>query len=202
MGPFMDDRMDRNQVRRALARLPGGDAVPQCDRTAAVAVILRDRARRTEVLLIRRATRAGDPWSGHMGLPGGHREAGDRDLLDTAVRETREEIGLDLRRVAEPLGSLPPLQASARGQTLSMHITPFVFGLVCAAQPRASSEVEEILWAATGPLARSERPTRLQVDHGGELVELPGWDVSGRTVWGLTYQMLSTFFRAVGSTAL
>jgi hypothetical protein len=83
-----------------------------------------------------------------------------------------------------------------------MRITPFVFRLVSAVEPRASSEVEEVLWAPAGPLARSEHPTRLQVDHGGKLVELPGWDVSGRTVWGLTYQMLSTFFRAVGSTAL
>jgi 8-oxo-dGTP pyrophosphatase MutT (NUDIX family) len=201
MAPAMDDRIDWSQVRQALARLPRVDAVPEFDRTAAVAVILRERSRRTEVLLIRRATRAGDPWSGHMGLPGGHREAGDRDLLATALRETHEEIGLDLQRVAEPLGSLPAVQASARGQALSMQITPFVFGLVSTAEPRASNEVEEVLWAPIGPLARSENPTLIQVDHGGKMVELPGWDVSGRTVWGLTYQMLSTLFRAVRSTA-
>ncbi len=201
MAPAMDDRIDWNQARLALARLPRVDEVPEIDRTAAVAMILRERSQRSEVLLIRRATRAGDPWSGHMGLPGGHSEPGDQDLLATAVRETREEIGLDLGRMAEPLGSLPAVQASARGQTLSMRITPFVFGLVSAVEPRASNEVEEVLWAPTGPLARSEHPTHIQVDHGGKWVELPGWTVSGHTVWGLTYQMLSTFFRTVGSTA-
>jgi len=197
----MHDRIDWNQARRALTRLPRGDDVPECDRTAAVAIILRERSRRTEVLLIRRAQRAGDPWSGHMGLPGGHREAGDPDLLATAVRETREEIGLDLGLLAELLGSLPDMQASARGQTLSMRITPFVFGLVDTVEPQASAEVEEVLWAPTGPLARSEHPKHVRVEHAGTTVELPGWDVRGRTVWGLTYQMLSTLFRALESAA-
>ena len=66
------------------------------DRHAAVALMLRERSGRLELLVIQRAEKAGDPWSGHMALPGGRREPGDRDAYDTARRETLEEVGIDL----------------------------------------------------------------------------------------------------------
>ena len=44
---------------------------------AAVAIMVREARAATEMLMIRRATREGDPWSGHMGFPGGRRDAGD-----------------------------------------------------------------------------------------------------------------------------
>ena len=54
-----------------------------------------DGAEQTEVLFIQRAERPGDPWSGQMAFPGGHRE--DSDIsLQAAMRETHEEIGLGL----------------------------------------------------------------------------------------------------------
>lgn len=49
-----------------------------------------------EVLLIKRATRKGDRWTGHVALPGGKRETSDSDDCMTSVRETKEETGLDL----------------------------------------------------------------------------------------------------------
>src|SRR5688500_1599108 len=60
----------------------GGEA----RRWAAVAAVLRRGPLDTELLLIRRAERDGDPWSGHMALPGGHRQPEDSDLLATALR--------------------------------------------------------------------------------------------------------------------
>ncbi len=49
-----------------------------------------------EVLFIRRAGRAGDRWSGHVALPGGKRDPEDADDLAAAIRETMEEVGLDV----------------------------------------------------------------------------------------------------------
>src|SRR5262245_34151321 len=71
---------------------------------AAVAAILLPRDDTFEILLIRRAERPTDLWSGHMAFPGGRRSPEDRDLLATAVRETEEEVGLDLARHGELVG--------------------------------------------------------------------------------------------------
>ena len=49
-----------------------------------------------EVLFIKRSARQGDRWSGHVALPGGRRDPTDKDDVAAAVRETREEVGLDL----------------------------------------------------------------------------------------------------------
>ncbi|HEU5217398.1 MAG TPA: NUDIX domain-containing protein, partial [Gemmatimonadales bacterium] len=75
---------------------------------AAVAVILAPDP--DSVLLIRRAEREGDKWSGHLALPGGRWSPGDPDLAATARRETIEEVGVDLSgvTVAAELDDLAP----------------------------------------------------------------------------------------------
>src|SRR3954452_25490336 len=69
---------------------------------AAVLVCLHEDA----VLLARRALHEDDPWSGHAGLPGGRWELGDESLLATALRETREEVGIDSLAHGRLLGAL------------------------------------------------------------------------------------------------
>ena len=95
------------RVRRALA-----DAAPRTEltrsRQAAVALVLapdHDGAGSLSLLLVRRSDRDGDPWSGHMALPSGQAHESDADLLQTARRETLEEVGIDLSD-AELLGRL------------------------------------------------------------------------------------------------
>jgi 8-oxo-dGTP pyrophosphatase MutT (NUDIX family) len=51
-----------------------------------------------EVLFIKRAARLGDRWNSHVALPGGKRDPGDASDRDVAIRETWEEVGIDLRR--------------------------------------------------------------------------------------------------------
>src|SRR6266581_316587 len=81
---------------------------------AAVAVVLREGAEGAELIVIHRSHRRGDPWSGHMALPGGRQDAADRDLVATVTRETREEVGVDLERHGELLGNLDDLRAIGR----------------------------------------------------------------------------------------
>lgn len=74
---------------------------PQCDTRpakikAAVVLILRDGCEGTEVLMMQRATHPDDPWSGQMGFPGGKIEVSDASSRAAAIRETQEEVAVDL----------------------------------------------------------------------------------------------------------
>jgi len=151
------------------------------------------------VLLIRRAEHEHDPWSGHMAFPGGRFDPGDHDLLHTAIRETREEVGLDLSENATLLGPLEPLPAIARGRRIGITIAPFVFALERHVELSPNHEVEETLWANLGRLASGDIASIVRYRLDEEVLELPAWDVDGRIVWGLTYRMLQTLLDRVAS---
>ncbi|MEM7138761.1 MAG: CoA pyrophosphatase [Myxococcota bacterium] len=187
-----------SDVRRAL-----GDRAPKeladHDKWAAVAMLLRDVGRGPEVFFIRRAEQANDPWSGHMAFPGGRQQTEDRSLLHTAIRETQEEVGFDLDGDAEPIGQLDDLQAIARGKPQETVIRPFVFDVRRSAPVRVDNrEVAEALWTPLTPLYRGELDTVRPYDWQGTRIDFPAYDVDGRVVWGLTYQMLRSFFRILG----
>jgi 8-oxo-dGTP pyrophosphatase MutT (NUDIX family) len=164
---------------------------------AAVALILREiaPAMQPEILLIRRAERAGDPWSGHMAFPGGREEPHDESLFATAVRETREEVALDLTRSGRMLGQLAPLPAVARGRETGMQIVPFVFELTDASSLAFNpAEVAEAIWVPLEPLMRGALRTTVPYELAGQQLALPAHDYQGRIVWGLTYRMLDSLF--------
>ena len=176
----------RKNSPRHLGQEPG--------RRAAVAAILRPVPGDTQVLLIRRAERPGDPWSGHMALPGGHHDPEDADLRATAIRETQEEVGLDLRG-HEYLGQLDELAATARGQLVGMTITPHVFALSSELpELHPNYEVAELLWGSLGRMFRGEVDATKELSYGGDLRRLPAFDVDGRLVWGMTHSMLRSLF--------
>lgn len=163
-------------------------------RQAAVAAILRAARGEPEVLLIRRAEHPRDPWSGHMAFPGGRHDPSDPDLLDTARRETLEELGLDLGRHARLLGMLDEIEAIARGRRTGMVIRPYVFALEEEPELAPNDEVAEVVWAPLAPMLRGENATTLPYRRDGLDLVLPGYDVGGRVVWGLTYEMLQRLF--------
>lgn len=157
--------------------------------------MLRGR-RELEVLLIKRARSERDPWSGHMALPGGRRDPDDASLLQTAIRETREETGLALSSDALHLGRLEEVgPRSARLPRISIH--PFVFGTHGAAEARAvSREVAAIHWV---PLTRFRAPgavESVEIELHGETRRFPCYRWKGEVIWGLTYRMLEQFMEA------
>jgi 8-oxo-dGTP pyrophosphatase MutT (NUDIX family) len=165
---------------------------------AAVAAVLREGIDGTEVLLIERAAHPDDPWSGHMALPGGRMDRSDTDLHATATRETLEEVGLDLQTHAQLVGALPVVDTRVHGLDHAVVIAPFVFVLQGDPSMRAGPEVAALLWAPIGPLVSGALDTQVTVERRGVPLTLPGWMVSGRVVWGLTYRMLEGLFRAAG----
>jgi 8-oxo-dGTP pyrophosphatase MutT (NUDIX family) len=160
---------------------------------AAVAVVVRDAPDGPQVLLIRRTEHPHDPWSGHMAFPGGREDPGDENLIATAIRETQEELALDLLQAGRLLGQLAPLPAMARGRPVNLTIVPFVFELTIQTELTYSAEVAEAVWVPIGPLLDGRLRTTFAVERdGGERVELPAHDIDGRVVWGLTYRMLDS----------
>ncbi|WP_245677756.1 NUDIX hydrolase [Chondromyces crocatus] len=187
-----------------MTRRIGGRAIdldsPSTERQAAVAAILRPSSapgEDAEVLLVRRAERIGDPWSGHMAMPGGRREPADESLFATAVRETREEIGLDLAEHGVLLVRLPDVPAMARGLRVGMVIAPFVFALHSDAALNLNEELVEALWTPIGPLARGELDGTTPYLHEGQPLELPCYRVGDHIVWGLTHRMLTYLVEAL-----
>jgi 8-oxo-dGTP pyrophosphatase MutT (NUDIX family) len=164
---------------------------------AAVALILVPGPEGLEALFIRRAVRVGDPWSGQIALPGGRRDAGDVDLEATAMRETQEELAIDLVR-AERLGALDDIRP--RTQLLPpVLVRPFIFALPNRPPLRPSAEVHSAFWA---PLARLLVPgTRHDVTlplPDGER-SFPAFVLGQDVVWGMTERILSSFIALIGT---
>ncbi len=167
-------------------------------RQAAVAVVLRERTAGTEMLFIKRAEKAGDPWSGHMAFPGGHRDAQDATLRAAAVRETDEEIGLDIS-AASVLGELPRQRPmSVRSNML---VAPFVFAIDGDPAFTLNHEVAATVWTPLAPMHRGSNAERDSppFDGGGSGAgAFNGFRLAGGYfVWGMTYRMVQTFFETI-----
>jgi 8-oxo-dGTP pyrophosphatase MutT (NUDIX family) len=187
---------ERIAERLAALRPPRTLEVPGVRRAAVAAVLRFDRGR-PETLLIRRAERSGDRWSGHVSFPGGREEDRDEDLLATAIRETREEVGLDLTRCARHLGTLPAVRAIARGRILPMTITPFVFHQLEPRPLALGDEAASSFWFPLDLAARGELDGRHEIRLGPVPLRLPCWRWDGHVVWGLTHDMLRALLSSV-----
>ncbi|MGE5727301.1 MAG: NUDIX hydrolase, partial [Gemmatimonas sp.] len=129
------------RLERALAPAGAALASPPNVRDAAVAAIFRiAEGDALELLMIERARYAGDPWSGHIAFPGGRRELRDATLLDTALRETREETGIDLLTFGRVLGALDRVNPVSPALP-PLSISPFVAHLTEDAPLALSEEV-------------------------------------------------------------
>lgn len=159
-------------------------------RRAAVAAVFRPGEEGTEVLLIHRAEHPQDPWSGHVSFPGGRVDPEDRSPQAAAVRETCEEVGLDLEHSARAIGRFSDLTAVAQGRRLGLVIEPFAYELVEEAPLTINREVQEAFWLPLSFLSDSEQRSFLEYPFEGGAVKLPCYRYQGRVLWGLTLRML------------
>lgn len=159
-------------------------------KVAAVAAVLCQAGDGVEVLFIHRAEDPRDPWSGHMAFPGGRVEDRDADSLEAAMRETREEVDLDLERGGYLLGRLSDVAAVGRGRPLALIVEPYVFSIDDRPVLDPNSEVEDVVWVPLEFLLdRSNRSTILW-RHGAVSVNLPCYRYQEHVIWGLTFGMV------------
>jgi 8-oxo-dGTP pyrophosphatase MutT (NUDIX family) len=165
---------------------------------AAVAVIFEARGDDLYVLFIHRAVNALDPWSGHMGFPGGGKDPTDADLHETVLREVQEEIGIDLRKCARLIGRLDEIRGVARGRQLDLVISPFVFVLRETAECKLNHEVQSLLWVPLSFLEDASNESIVEHRINDMPMRLPAYIYEDRTIWGLTFRMLQSLLEVIG----
>jgi len=121
--------------------------------------------------------------AGEISFPGGKFDSNDSDLLDTALRETSEEIGLDISR-DEVAGQLIPVKTLNSG----FLILPFVSVLEKIPPLVMNSEVEKILHMPLNPLlktiAKDNDPNHNLID------EMYTFEYQNQIVWGASARIL------------
>ena len=180
------------QIRKAFVdSRPNGDV--RSARRASVAIVLAGDADAPSVCFVERARRAGDPWSGDVAFPGGWAKHEDETLRATAMRETREEIGLALAD-AHHVGDVAPMPIS-RVRLGAGIIGASVF-YVGGTRPGLHLEQREIAGAFWVPIAHLHHPRNRTVVHwsrAGPPQPRPAILFDGRVIWGLTYRILVRF---------
>jgi 8-oxo-dGTP pyrophosphatase MutT (NUDIX family) len=163
---------------------------------AAVALVMRDGEHGFELLLIKRAEADGDPWSGHVALPGGREEPGDASLEDTAVRETLEETGIDLRRYGRIVWALDELEP--HGGT-PIVVQPYVATVGLELPPLVlSDEVSAAFWVPLTTFTAPGASVESTVVVRGVERRVPSFRHGDYVVWGMTERILRQLVELFG----
>lgn len=183
--------MPSQMVQSIAKKLKDKEPSPSLTKLASVAIIVRD-GDNPETLLIRRAERGDDPWSGQIAFPGGKRMEGDLSLRDTAVREAKEEVGVDLSLSARFLGYF----GSFRTHTGNMDVVPSVFLLKESVQLRLNDEVASYRWVPLSGIVDPATRTVHRPEGYETAAGMPAFSMGDYVVWGLTYRIVSALLEA------
>ena len=169
---------------------------------AAVSLILKPCENGFDVLFIRRAINERDPWSGHIGLPGGRVETSDSDHKVTSIRETQEELGFDLHE-HDYIGYVDTYDALRSDLSYTMNISLFVY--VLKSEPELHldpKEVSSVVWAPMSYLHDTERQINYTAPSGNifDGIYLGKGNYrkeKGDVLWGLTLRMVLGFLKVL-----
>ena len=187
---------ERGDIERAVGTRPAFLSSDDAPRASVAAVFSESPRGGTRLLFIERARQEGDPWSGHLAFPGGRVDVGDADTRVTALRETWEEIGLDLRRHGTWIGQLDDLEGPTPNRLITvsnhawwLHSPDVVLDL--------NYEVEDAFWVDMKQFVDPDNhfdysyPLRPGFDY-------PAVDLEGRVLWGLTLRLIDKLFDRLG----
>lgn len=158
-------------------------------RAAGVLAALFPKNEEWHVIFIERPKNDNDRHGGQISFPGGKVEPSDTSMLDTALRETEEEIGVP-RSAVQVLGGLTSLYIPVS----NFHVHPFVGYL--EAPPNYILQEEEVGGVVEVPLSYFQNPgirraTDMRVSPLLTLKNVPYFDVEGKVLWGATAMMMS-----------
>ena len=162
---------------------------------AAVAMLLSGPAAAPEMLMIRRAQHAGDPWSGDLGFPGGKVEPEDTSARETAEREVSEEIGLCLAE-SSYLGRLDDIA----GAYLPVHVACFVYHIENRVEFELNHEITNFWWIPLASFLEPERHRQAAFTYRQQHRARPVIDLvepEHPFLWGITYRLVEQFFALI-----
>jgi len=166
---------------RNFPKLPGPST-----RVAAVLILLYQKNGTVFTAFIQRTEYEG-VHSGQISFPGGMKEAADKDPIDTALRETNEEVGVDKSSISV-LGTLTPLFIPVSDRL----VTPVVGWTDI--KPEFRLQTDEVVCIIEGELKKFLDPAivrlkRLEVR--GEMRQVRYFDYRDCIIWGATAMILN-----------
>lgn len=190
MEPYNAPReIDKNIARHRARKIPGRHRMVR----SAVCALLREHEGDDEVLLMRRAIREGDPWSGHVSFPGGRMEDHDGTALMTATRELSEEVGFSAAD-SQLVGRLSDVVTRRHEAMRPMIVTPYAFRVPADSEFAMNHEATETFWCPLSFLAAPDNRDEMEWKLGKQPlqvpIKLPCYHFEGRRIWGLTLLML------------
>jgi len=160
-------------------------------RRAAVALIIRAGDNGApELLFIKRSEYPADPWSGQVAFPGGREEAADPTLADTAIRETREETGIDLVRDGTVIGTLDDLRPNTV-KLPAVIVRPYVVLLNRFEPLVLSDEVALAFWVPLEAFKDAPAWRDTDVLARGVQMNRRAFHHQGQVIWGMTERILA-----------
>ncbi|HAU68825.1 MAG: CoA pyrophosphatase [Arenicella sp.] len=161
---------------------------------AAVCMVLREGTNGTEILLMQRAHHADDPWSGQMAFPGGKIEESDAGPKEAAMRETLEEVGIELSD-SQFVGRLNDLYGFKLEDVYVAHIASFVFWLDEHVPVIANYEVADTVWLPLSWLNDADNYMLYEPERV-EIPPMPAVRINmelHQVLWGLTLRIVVHF---------
>jgi len=175
------------QIADRLRHWPPAPALPDAGRREAAVLLALTAPGAPEVVLIKRAKHL-NSHRGQVALPGGMWDPGDASLLDTALRESEEEIGLPSALV-ELIARLPRRQTRA-GVPVTPYLAAIPRDIVLNPDPR---ELDAVFRVPLGYLLDANNLVSDRFEIGGEWQELPCYRYRDHRIWGFTFQVLVHF---------
>ena len=151
-----------------------------------ILLLKEDKDAEYKIVFTKRSTKL-KTHSGEVSFPGGKWEDADNSLYETALRESNEEINLNIENVTK-LGNLNFLLSRHK-----IEVNPYVGYLNKFQEFKGNFEIDEIFTVPISFLSDSKNVTYKEFNRKDLKVYIPSWVYNGNRIWGLTAMITADF---------